>query len=247
MALAVLPGGTMSAVGISDAIRNIMLGGPVSADPRGGVVALEGSAPMTPEEKHEAKREYDRAYHAQHRERHRALGKAWRDANLERSRENERAASQARYWADTEKARAKGRSDMAAAYARGYRTRPEALRVAWLKWRYGITPEQWQALHDEQGGLCGICRGPQQGKRRLGLDHNHETGLVRGLLCDRCNLMVGKVETGEPVKADRHLIEEWIARPGIGTGSRYTSPSGYASSDPQSQRPTGRPRKGKEV
>ena len=242
-AIAVLRGGTMSGVGISDAIRNIMLGGPVSADPRSGVVALEGSAPMTPEEK----REYNRTYYAQHREQHRANGKAWRDANRERARANERAASLARYHANPEKARAKGRADMAAAYERGWRQGPRSLRAAWLKWRYGITPEQWQEMFDAQGGLCGICHGPQQGKRRLGLDHNHETGKVRGLLCDRCNLLVGKVETGQPVKADRGLIEEWIARSGIGTGSKYTSPSGWAPSESQPQRPRGRPRLEKEV
>lgn len=174
----------------------------------------------------EKKRLDQQRWVAGHREQHNTNGKAWRDANLERSHANERAAAHERYWADPEKARAKGRADMAAAYARGRRQKPSTSRAAWLKWRYGITPEQWQALHDEQDGLCGICRGPQQGKRRLGLDHNHETGKVRGLLCDRCNLLVGKVETGQPVTVDRFLIEEWIARPGIGTGSKYTSPPG---------------------
>jgi hypothetical protein len=158
----------------------------------------------------------------------RASRKAWADANREKVRECARAAQFARYWADPERFRAKGRVDMAAAYARGRRQQidPEVAWAGWLKWRYGITPEQWQALYDEQGGLCGICRGPQQGKRRIGLDHNHETGLVRGLLCDRCNLMVGKVETGQPVTVYRAEIEAWLARPGIGTGSRYTSPPG---------------------
>lgn len=156
----------------------------------------------------------------------RSSRKAWADANREKVRACGRVASLARYWADPEKGRAKGRADMAAAYARGRRTRPHVQWSGWLKWRYGITPEQWQALHDEQGGLCGICRGPQQGGKRLSIDHNHETGLVRGLLCFRCNLMVGKVEVGQPVKADRHLIEDWLARPGIGTGGKYVSPPG---------------------
>lgn len=177
----------------------------------------------------------------------REIRRVWYLAHKEAADAKRRASALARYLADPEKARAKGRADMAAAYARGWRSSPKSARAAWLNWRYGITPEQWQALFDEQAGLCGICRGPQQGKRRLGLDHNHATGLVRGLLCDRCNLMVGKVETGEPVKADRHLIEEWIARPGIGTGSKYTSPSGWAPSEPQPQRPLGRPRLEKEV
>jgi hypothetical protein len=215
---------------------------------------------MTPDEKRAAKREYHRAYYAEHREKwvalaqerkgdpehrerkrladhrwyvanrdhHSASGKAWRDANLDRSRECARAAALARYWADPEKARAKGRADMKAAYARGRRQRvdPEVAWAGWLKWRFGITPEQWRTFYDEQGGACGICKGPQQGGQRLGVDHNHDTGLARGLLCHRCNLIVGKVETGQPVKADRAVIEAWIARPGIGTGSKYVSPPG---------------------
>ncbi len=231
---------------------------------------------MTPEEKREAKRAYQRTYYAEHREKWiaqaqarkadpeyiekrrlagiarraadpehaRAIRKAWRDANLEQAHENERAAAQARYWADPEKGRAKGRKDMAAAYARGRRqskTNPEAMWAAWLKYRFGITPEQWQAFYDEQAGLCGICRGSQQGDQRLGVDHNHETGLARGLLCFVCNLMVGKVETGQPVKTNRALIEEWIARPGIGTGAKYTDTSGWTS-EPHPPRPRGRPR-----
>jgi len=42
----------------------------------------------------------------------------------------------------------------------------------------------------EQGGCCKICRKPPK-KNRLAVDHDHETKIVRGLLCLRCNYALG--------------------------------------------------------
>lgn len=51
---------------------------------------------------------------------------------------------------------------------------------------YDLTPEQYDALLALQGGKCAICRARPKSKR-LAVDHDHATGLVRGLLCSRCN------------------------------------------------------------
>ena len=61
---------------------------------------------------------------------------------------------------------------------------------------YGITQEDYDALLEKQHGVCAICHKPSKpgGKRsasRLHVDHDHETGRVRGLLCNRCNLGIG--------------------------------------------------------
>jgi hypothetical protein len=61
-----------------------------------------------------------------------------------------------------------------------------------IKTAYGLLPEQYQALVDKQDGLCAICRGPSTDGRALHIDHNHETGAVRGLLCFECNSGLGK-------------------------------------------------------
>jgi hypothetical protein len=60
-----------------------------------------------------------------------------------------------------------------------------------LKYRYGLTPEEFNDMLEESAGLCQVCgRSP----KRLVIDHNHHTGHVRGLLCDRCNVKLFAVE-----------------------------------------------------
>ena len=44
-----------------------------------------------------------------------------------------------------------------------------------------------------QGGVCCLCSRPPTSKRRLAVDHNHATGVVRGLLCHPCNRFLGHV------------------------------------------------------
>lgn len=53
---------------------------------------------------------------------------------------------------------------------------------------YGITKEQFQLLSDKQEGKCAICRNPN---RKLHLDHDHQDGRIRGLLCGPCNRSIG--------------------------------------------------------
>lgn len=52
---------------------------------------------------------------------------------------------------------------------------------------YGITSVQYWALYEAQGGVCFICRRATGKVRKLAVDHDHETGYVRGLLCKPCN------------------------------------------------------------
>jgi hypothetical protein len=61
-------------------------------------------------------------------------------------------------------------------------------RTAQLR-RYGISPAEYDALLEKQGGACAICR--KRSKGRLCVDHCHVTGMVRGLLCNECNGALG--------------------------------------------------------
>lgn len=56
--------------------------------------------------------------------------------------------------------------------------------------RYDITLEEYAALYLGQLGACGICHSPAD-FADLVVDHDHDTGAVRGLLCGRCNVGIG--------------------------------------------------------
>ncbi|HET8905503.1 MAG TPA: endonuclease VII domain-containing protein [Ktedonobacterales bacterium] len=59
-----------------------------------------------------------------------------------------------------------------------------------MKYQYGITIEQYYEMHARQGGKCAICDTFKE-KGKLVVDHNHQTGKVRELLCHLCNAMIG--------------------------------------------------------
>lgn len=91
----------------------------------------------------------------------------------------------------------------AAKRARGWahdnpdRNRDNSLNWA-LKNTYGISREEYDRMMTEQDGRCAICgldepnsHGRTGTKFRLSVDHCHDTGRVRGLLCQKCNRAVG--------------------------------------------------------
>lgn len=59
---------------------------------------------------------------------------------------------------------------------------------------YGLTPERYVEMLEEQGGVCAICGTDEwPGKdNRPHVDHDHSTGRVRGILCSHCNHGLGK-------------------------------------------------------
>jgi hypothetical protein len=69
-----------------------------------------------------------------------------------------------------------------------------------LKVKYGISPGEYRKLLNVQGGACAICQRTDQ--KRLAVDHCHETGKIRALLCQRCNLVLGQVED-DPVLLEK--------------------------------------------
>ncbi len=73
-----------------------------------------------------------------------------------------------------------------------------------LRYTYGITVEDYNAMFIEQRGRCAICGKHQSSLNRvLCVDHNHDTGKVRALLCNGCNTLVGA--------ADNPLIDVVLA------------------------------------
>ena len=85
----------------------------------------------------------------------------------------------------------------------------DRLRVKEYHFRtaYGLTLEQRDEMYKEQSGRCAICG---QFNETLAVDHNHNTGGVRNLLCGRCNRVLGNVhESVELLSAMIDYLDEW--------------------------------------
>jgi hypothetical protein len=65
----------------------------------------------------------------------------------------------------------------------------ERARIRYQIRRYGISAAEYDSLKKKQNGACAICR--RRSKQKLCVDHCHLTGMIRGLLCNRCNLGLG--------------------------------------------------------
>lgn len=76
--------------------------------------------------------------------------------------------------------------------------------------RYGITRADYWDLHKYQGGVCYICQRATGKTKRLTVDHDHKTGMVRGLLCSTCNTILGHFRD-DPAHAQR--IVEYLGDP----------------------------------
>jgi hypothetical protein len=71
---------------------------------------------------------------------------------------------------------------------------------------YGISLQEVRDMRERSGGICSICN--QEGQhhhKRLVIDHDHNTGKVRGLICSKCNSMIGWC--GENTETLQNLIE----------------------------------------
>lgn len=73
----------------------------------------------------------------------------------------------------------------------------EGKRARTLQSTYGVSIEELETLLAAQGGMCAICGGPatrvpRSANLRFVVDHDHETGKVRGLLCGNCNAGLGQ-------------------------------------------------------
>jgi len=75
----------------------------------------------------------------------------------------------------------------------------EHQRLSDMKRLYGVTPEQYDSMLQAQDCACAICgtRAPKGKYGRWQIDHDHETGQVRGLLCQGCNVALGMMAENE--------------------------------------------------
>ncbi len=139
---------------------------------------------------------YYKARYAGDPQKYRALSTAYVEANTEKVSASRKAA----YAANPEKGKLKSRE-----YQKNNRAKVKAAKKAYVEANpecklgyqlsgYGVSIARFKAMVESQGGLCLICHeGNLNPKRRLAVDHCHDTGKVRGLLCGRCNTAVGQL------------------------------------------------------
>lgn len=74
-----------------------------------------------------------------------------------------------------------------------YKANKELYRLKAMFKAHGVTVEWYEAKLKSQGGKCAICgsRDPKGKGTAFCVDHDHESGKVRGLLCNSCNLAIG--------------------------------------------------------
>lgn len=121
------------------------------------------------EERRERNRARARAYYRKHRDQLRAYSREWQRRKRAEQPEIER-----------QKRRAK--------YIRTYS--PEKAAARNRRAKYGLGPDQYIRLFNEQGGVCAVCQ-HETPWRSLDVDHDHMSGRVRGLLCSNCNRAIG--------------------------------------------------------
>lgn len=121
---------------------------------------------------------YNRAWRAKNREKVNARQRELRAADPERYRAYDRKS----YYADVGRRRAKSRKTL-----------------------YGVTREEWDAMFAAQSGHCAVCEAAEPGGNRpWHTDHCHRTRKVRGILCKRCNTVLGHV------KDDANVLRQLI-------------------------------------
>ena len=88
------------------------------------------------------------------------------------------------------------------AYKQNNPNRARNQKAEKLQLRYGLTYESWETMREEQNYACMICGiTEEQLGKRLDVDHCHDSGKARGLLCNPCNNMIGHARDNPDILA----------------------------------------------
>lgn len=154
-------------------------------------------------------REHARKKYRENRDKILARNKAWREANPETVKARQREYHKKHNQNPENVKKRKERS--AAWYQENKAVYLQKSRESRLKCQYGVDAARFDAMMRKQDGKCAICRsGPNSWHGRLVVDHCHQTGVVRGLLCDKCNVGISRLGDGtvETLLAAIRYIEQ---------------------------------------
>jgi hypothetical protein len=125
----------------------------------------------------------------------------WRDKNKEKCKEIQR------------RSRAKHREKRKAEIDEWRKAHPENCKQYYLRQtitRMGLSVKEFNARLEKQNGVCAICGKTNPNGRRLFVDHNHQTGQIRGLLCGHCNTGIGNfLESAELLYSAISYLKGW--------------------------------------
>lgn len=142
------------------------------------------------------------------------------------------ASNRRHYWANRERLLAEAKAYCEANPEKRYWTSRRSI----FKRKYGITLEEYDQLLVSQGGVCEICKQPpdEASKGVLHVDHDHETGGLRSLLCTKCNSGIGLLgDDPARMRAAADYVDLWRAMHveyGIGVQSCISVPEQSSSS-----------------
>jgi hypothetical protein len=143
----------------------------------------ERQARRSPEER-ERKLQYNREYYAAHREEQLTKQASQRAAMSQDQKEKRRQQRREYYLRNRQHI-----IDQTRKYEQDH---PEWKFAGRIKRAYGIEVNDRERILKQQGGKCAICGAPEgTGRERLHIDHDHDNGRIRGLLCSRCNTGLG--------------------------------------------------------
>lgn len=87
----------------------------------------------------------------------------------------------------------------------------EGRRDYHLRRKYGLTLSEWKAKFEAQGGRCECCGSDKPGRgKHWHTDHDHETGVLRGILCGPCNVALSKHVTLERLQQMRNYLLRYM-------------------------------------
>lgn len=149
------------------------------------------------EDNREAMRERSRVYREANREEIAERNRAWYAANREEQLKKRREYYEANREKIAEKQKAyydANRDELLANEKAWREANPEKLRDGWLVKKFGITAAEYDQMVMARCGSCDICGEPATPRKKsLAVDHDHDTGAVRGLLCSNCNTGIGNL------------------------------------------------------
>lgn len=142
-----------------------------------------------------SKSEYNRQYREKNKEKLKQYNREWREKNKDRQRQYRIKRKKEREEANKRYDSTDNGKERRLTYRKKRVESGKAFEYH-IMTKYKLSIADYNRMKDQQNNSCKICFVEFVDRRSTHIDHCHKTGAVRGLLCPRCNMLVGCIETG---------------------------------------------------